>query len=91
MMAPSADVRDGMFDVVAIPRVGWGTILRVIPRIFKGTHLTHPDVRHFRTTRLHVTSRPGTPVHGDGEMVTNSAETLLYEVLPGKLSLLTPS
>jgi diacylglycerol kinase (ATP) len=88
MMSPNASITDGLFDVVTVPRVGWGTILRVIPRIVKGTHLSHPDVTHFQTQTLRIISQPGTPIHADGEMVADSAESITLTVLPGKLTLL---
>ncbi len=88
LMSPKASVTDGLFDVVTVPRIGWGTIGRVIPRIVKGTHLSHPDVTLFRTTKLQIDSRPSTPIHADGEMVADSAENITISVLPGKLSLL---
>lgn len=88
LMSPDASITDGLFDVVTVPRVGWGTIARVIPRIVKGTHLTHPDVTHFRTSKLQISSQPGSPVHADGEMVADSAENLTITVLSGKLTLL---
>lgn len=87
LMSPDASITDGLFDVVTVPRVGWGTIGRIIPRIVKGTHLSHPDVTHFRTKQLRVVSQPGTPVHADGEMVADSAELLSITVLPSKLTL----
>ncbi len=88
LMSPTASITDGLFDIVTVPRIGWGTIGRILPRIVKGTHLSHPDVTHFRTNQLQIISQPGTPVHGDGEMVADSAENLTITVLPGKLTLL---
>lgn len=89
-MAPDARLDDGLFDVVMAPKITKLEVLSILPKLFKGTHIRHPKVTHFRTSSLSITSRPGTPIHADGEVLTESAETVQYDILPGKLTLLTP-
>ncbi len=43
-----------------------------------------------RARRITIESNPGTPIHADGEVLTESATRIEYELLPGKLTLLTP-
>ncbi len=89
-MAPDAAMDDGLFDVILAPELSKWEVLSILPRFFKGTHIRHPKVKHFRTTSLTVQSSPGTPIHADGEVLSASAESVRYEILPGKLTLIVP-
>jgi YegS/Rv2252/BmrU family lipid kinase len=44
MVAPNAEVDDGMFDVIALGDFGFGDLLASGRRLFKGTHLTMDKV-----------------------------------------------
>jgi diacylglycerol kinase (ATP) len=89
-VAPGALMDDGLFDVVLVPEMPKRQALTILPRFFKGTHIHHPKVSIFRTRRLVVKSQPGTPVHADGELITESAQTVVFQILPGKITLLAP-
>ncbi|MFW5943068.1 MAG: diacylglycerol/lipid kinase family protein [Chloroflexota bacterium] len=90
-MSPTAQLDDGLFDVVLAPEMPKWQVLRILPGLFKGTHLNHPLVHRHRTRRLTIHSRPGTPIHADGEVISESETTVTYEVLPGKITLLAPN
>lgn len=90
MMAPGALLDDGLLDVVIAPKVPPQTVLAILARLMRGTHINHPDVSFVRTTHVSVRSHPGTPVHADGEVFTESAEDILFRVLPGQVTLLSP-
>ncbi len=90
MMAPGALLDDGLFDVVFAPRLPPQTVLAILARLMRGTHIDHPDVTFVRTSRVTVHSRPGTPLHADGEVFTESAEDVQFRVLPGQVTLLSP-
>jgi diacylglycerol kinase (ATP) len=74
-ICPAANATDGLLDVTVIGRVGRLELLRVFPRVFKGTHLTHRAVRTFRGATVRIESRNddrGTPsLWGDGEPVSS--------------------
>lgn len=89
MMAPDAKADDGLFDVGLAEDLSMPQILRVLPRLFNGSYLQHPRVRSFRTAWLKISIPEGTPIHADGEMVADSAETITYSILPKKLTVLT--
>lgn len=89
-MAPNAKLDDGFFDVVLIPEIPKRTIMAILPRLFKGTHIKHPAVRTFRTRHLTVESQPSTPIHADGEVISTGSEKIEYELIPGKLTMLMP-
>lgn len=89
-MSPPARMDDGLFDFVFLPEVPKTTVLALLPRLFKGSHIQHPKVLHGRTRHIHLSSTPGTPIHADGEVITDAAATVTYTMLPGKITLLTP-
>ncbi|MFQ5805718.1 MAG: diacylglycerol/lipid kinase family protein [Phycisphaerae bacterium] len=90
-MAPDARLDDGLFDFVFAPELPKLDVLRLLPRLFRGTHVRHPQVLYARAQRITIESDPGTPIHADGEVLAESATRVEYEILPGKLTLLTPA
>jgi diacylglycerol kinase (ATP) len=88
-MAPQALLDDGLFDFVVAPDLPMRTILSLLPKLLKGSHVLHPMVTYGRTTSLTIESEPGTPLHADGEVFTESANHVVYEMLPKKITLLT--
>lgn len=90
MMAPGALVDDGRFDFVLAPEVSKVAVVAILLRLLKGTHIEHPKVTFKRTSRLTIESRPGTPLHADGEILGTAVSPITYQVLPGKLTLLSP-
>ncbi|RMH02426.1 MAG: diacylglycerol kinase family lipid kinase [Chloroflexi bacterium] len=90
MMAPQAEVGDGKLDFVFAPEVPRRTVLAILLRLLRGTHIHHPQVEYGRITHLSLRSQPGTPVHADGEIIGESLTHLEYRILPGKVTLITP-
>jgi diacylglycerol kinase (ATP) len=81
---------DGLFDLVFAPEMPLREVLSIVPRLIKGSHLSHPKIFSYRTSSLHIRSQPGTPMHVDGELIADGATTIDYQVLPGKITLLVP-
>lgn len=90
MMAPGAVLDDGLLDMVFAPQVSKGTVIAILLKLMRGEHIHHPAVTFRRVTAIDLTSVPGTPLHSDGELFTESADRVSYRVLPGKVTLLTP-
>lgn len=88
-MAPEAKMDDNLLDLVTIPKVSKPTVLLLLVRLFVGTHIKDRRVTHQRITSLDIQSKPGTPIHADGEVLAESAKQISYKVLPGKISLLS--
>ena len=89
MMAPGAVLDDGQLDMVFAPQVSKGQVVSILLKLMRGEHIHHPAVTFQRVTAIDVTSRPGTPLHSDGEIFAESAETVRYRVLPGKVTLIS--
>jgi YegS/Rv2252/BmrU family lipid kinase len=88
-VSPDADPCDGQLDVCLIREIGTLTFLRYVPRVIRGTHVGLPPVEIFQTPRVEVQSFAGPPiVHLDGELRSAKTDTLVVEILPGKLPVL---
>jgi len=78
---------DGMLDVVVIKPLSKLDLLRTYPKLFRGTHVHHPQYRHHRVRRVTVAA-PGIVAYADGERI--GALPLTIEVAPGALRVLVP-
>ncbi|WP_428966902.1 diacylglycerol kinase family protein [Micromonospora fluostatini] len=65
-VCPAADPTDGLLDVVVGGRFDRRTLLRVKPRIYRGTHVGHPLVRSYRARTVQL-SAEGITTYADGE------------------------
>ncbi len=65
-ICPAARPDDGLLDVAVIGDVGRTTLLRVFPRVFRGTHVDHPKVTVHRAACVRITGTTE-DVWGDGE------------------------
>ncbi|MFL6171105.1 MAG: diacylglycerol kinase [Ornithinibacter sp.] len=84
-VTPGAEFDDGLLDVLVLHRISTAQFLRVFPTVFKGTHVTHPQVQvlRARTVRLEAT---GIVSYADGERFAPLPMTM--EVVPGALTVL---
>lgn len=83
--APDADPGDGLFDVVIIDDMTKPDLLRSLPRIYRGTHLTHPKVTLMRAREVEVRPVQQMAVQADGELL--GAAPARFSVLPAALTL----
>jgi diacylglycerol kinase (ATP) len=66
-VCPDASLTDGLFDLMILEPVSKFELLRVFPRVFKGTHITHPRVRIERARS--VTVKAPAIAYADGERI----------------------
>ncbi|WP_407691037.1 diacylglycerol/lipid kinase family protein [Rubrobacter marinus] len=64
-------------------------VLRLVPAVLRGTHLSHPKVHFARAREVEVTLAEPVPAHVDGEMLPPTRE-FRARVLPGALRVLVP-
>ncbi|MFJ2649532.1 diacylglycerol kinase [Streptomyces sp. NPDC087420] len=57
---------DGLFDVTVVGSCSRTTLLTVFPRVYRGTHLSHPAVTVHRAARVTLAA-PGLTGYADGE------------------------
>lgn len=77
---------DGLLDVVIIKPMSKVGLVRTYPKLFRGTHTTHPQYEHHRVRRVTVAA-PGIVSYADGERF--GALPLTVECAPGALTVLT--
>lgn len=82
-ICPDADPTDGMIDVCAVGPAGRTTMLRMLPKAFKGGHVGHRHVHMMRGRA--VTIEGEMDLIADGEELGPAPITL--EVVPGALQL----
>lgn len=61
-----AELDDGLLDVVLIKPVGRIELLRTFPKLFDGSHVSHPQYEHHRVRRVSVACA-GIVGYADGE------------------------
>jgi diacylglycerol kinase (ATP) len=61
-----ASMDDGLLDVVVINPVSKPKLLRVFPKLYRGTHVTLPEFERHRVREVTLSS-PGIVAYGDGE------------------------
>jgi len=87
-VCPQADPHDGLFDVVHVAPVGRITLIGLLPRLLRGTHVRLPQVTTLRAAEVDV-SAPGLVVYADGERI--GSESVKIRMIPAALSVLLPS
>ncbi|HSV39599.1 MAG TPA: diacylglycerol kinase [Nocardioidaceae bacterium] len=85
-MAEGALLDDGLLDVVIIRPMSKPQLVRTYPKLFKGTHRSHPAYEHHLARRVTV-SAPDIVAYADGERF--GALPLTVEAVPGALRVLS--
>lgn len=85
-IAPDAEIDDGYLELVVARGLGRLGILRLVPRVLRGTHVRDPAVEVMRTRRATVISDVPLPAHVDGESLPGETLRLEIEILPRALS-----
>lgn len=86
-MCEGAHPDDGYLDVVIIKPITRAELVKVYPRLFTGTHVTHPAYQHHRVKRVSI-SAPDTIAYADGEPVGPLPITV--DVAPAALNVFAP-
>ena len=81
-ICPDADPCDGMLDVCVVGEPSRTTMLRLLPKVFEGGHVGHPQVEILRGRTVTIDGEPLDLV-GDGETIGTTPITL--EAVPGAL------
>ncbi|MEU2243419.1 diacylglycerol kinase [Streptomyces sp. NPDC018338] len=78
---------DGLLDVTVVGPCSRATLIKVFPRVYRGTHLDHPAVTTYRVRSLTLDA-PGITGYADGEPLGHLP--LTAECVPGALRVLAP-
>ena len=66
-VCPNASMSDGLFDVMILHPVSKVEFIKVFPKVFKGEHISHPQVRIYRSAKVAISSNA--IAYADGERI----------------------
>jgi YegS/Rv2252/BmrU family lipid kinase len=84
-VAPDADPNDGLFDVIVIGDIDRIEYLMTVPKVYDGTHITHPQVDTYRARRVEIRSELPVLLQVEGEVCGQSPIT--FEIVPAALEI----
>lgn len=79
-IAPPADVQDGEFELVILGDFSKPELVINVPRVYKGTHLTHPKVQIHKAQEVHVEAKERMLLQADGELVGQAPAS--FRIIP---------
>ena len=85
-VAPDAELGDQLFDVLTIGDIGKVELIQAFPRVYRGTHITHPKVTVERAATITLSSSERLLLQADGEIIGEGAFRL--SLLPGALNVI---
>jgi diacylglycerol kinase (ATP) len=88
IITPDAQPDDGLFDVLLIGDLTKVEMVRVIPKIFRGTHLPHPKGEVLRGTTVEIEADEPMPIQLDGEQPGTTP--VRFETVPAAIRLRVP-
>lgn len=88
LIAPQASFADGLADVVLVEKLSRLEFIRCFPMVFRGAHLRHPKVKHWRGREISIKTDEPQPALVDGDVVARTPLTV--QVQPGRALLRLP-
>jgi len=85
MITPDAEPDDGLFDVLVIGDMTRSELVRVMPKIYRGTHLPHPKGEVLRGTTVTIDADEPMPIQLDGEQPGTTPTR--FKVVPSAIRL----
>jgi diacylglycerol kinase (ATP) len=67
LICPQANINDGLFDVMILEPVSKVEFLKVFPKVYSGSHLSHPQVKTLRTKKISI--HADAVSYADGERI----------------------
>lgn len=85
-VAPDAVTDDGFFDIIIIGDIGKPELIKSFPLIYKGEHMNHAKIRHYRGRKVEVRSGGKGLIELDGE-IPGRYDTV-FEIIPKAIRVL---
>jgi YegS/Rv2252/BmrU family lipid kinase len=79
-MAPFADVSDGLIDLVIVRKATRLQMLRLLPKVFDGSHVESPLLEYVKTKQYTLTPEVDEIINVDGELMEKSP--IQVEMIP---------
>ena len=88
--APDALLDDGLLDVVVLESISKLRFLtRILPKVFKGTHVLEPNVKVFRAREMSVSADRPFTMYADGDPIGELP--VHVRAVPGAVRVLVPA
>jgi diacylglycerol kinase (ATP) len=88
LVVPEASITDGKLDLLILNKITRFKLVRIFPRVYKGTHVTDPAVELLEATKVEIAA-DGMPIYSDGEYVGQSPFTAI--LVPAALMVIAPA
>lgn len=88
LIAPAAELDDGLLDVVVIKECSRRRLVSQVPRVFRGTHVANPEIEMLRARSVAVRADRPFTIYADGDPIADLPATV--SVLPRALRVLVP-
>jgi diacylglycerol kinase family enzyme len=85
-IAPDAHLSDGELNITLLGDLGKLDLIRNLPRVYDGSHVTHPKVKILSARTVEVTSPERVLLQADGEVLGTAPAT--FQVAPGALKII---
>jgi diacylglycerol kinase (ATP) len=86
LIAPHANLYDRRLDAIIFGDVPKAEILKMLPTLYLGTHVTHPAVRIKQTAALTVASEERFLVEADGDIIGEGPAS--FRIMPAALTVI---
>jgi YegS/Rv2252/BmrU family lipid kinase len=83
LMSPDSKIDDGYMDLVILSGLSPWSLIKTFPKIFKGTHLSHPALEYIRCKKVSIKTIPSKQLLPDGEL--RGMTPTEVDILPGHL------
>jgi len=90
MIAPDAKLDDGYFDVINIGDIGTLKILLNALSLYRGTHISLPEVKSRRAKRIEIRNSSDVPLHLETDGELPGKLPAIYEIIPKALKVRVP-
>lgn len=84
-IAPQALMDDGLFDIIILRNFSKAELLLNLPRVYSGSHMSHPKIFFTRGKHVVVTSEEDALLNLDGEQIGRVPVEI--ELIPGAIKL----
>lgn len=84
-IAPDAVIDDGLFDIIILRNMSKLKLLMNLPKVYSGTHLSHPRIESLRGKKVEVLSSEVALLELDGEQTGQAPVEI--EVIPRAINL----
>jgi diacylglycerol kinase (ATP) len=66
-VCPQAQMHDGLFDIMILQPVSKFEFIKVFPKVYSGSHISHPQVRTLRAAKVSISA--SAIAYADGERI----------------------